>query len=77
MKRRGRVDTLITRQHGAAVPDRSDGRSGLLVATRANHPTSETGRAAFNVRLEELGRRHPPLHFESGRTHQRSRSYED
>ena len=77
MKRRGQVDTLITRQHGAAVPDRSDGRSGLLVATRANHPTSETGRAAFNVRLEELGRRHPrvPLHFESGRTHQRSRSY--
>jgi hypothetical protein len=46
MKRRGQVDTLITRQHGAAVPDRSDGRSGLLVATRAIHPTSETGRAA-------------------------------
>ena len=34
---------------GTAVPDRSDGRPRLLVATRANHPNSETGRAAVNV----------------------------
>ena len=36
---------------GTAVPDRSDGRSRLLVATRANHPNSETGRAAVKVPL--------------------------
>src|SRR5450631_4516656 len=34
-------------------------RSGLLVATRANHPNSGTGRAVVNVHLEELGRRRP------------------
>ena len=47
---------------GTAVPDRSDGWSGLLVAGRTNHPTSETGRAAVNVRLEgsvdDVFRRH-------------------
>ena len=32
---------------GTAVPDRSDGRSGLFRATRTNHPNSETGRAVF------------------------------
>jgi hypothetical protein len=29
----------------------------LLVASRTNHPTSETGRAVFNVPLEGLDRR--------------------
>ena len=62
---------------GTAVPDRSDGRSGLFLATRTNHPNSETGRAAFNVRLEGLGRRHPNVSRDSksGRTRQHSRNY--
>src|SRR5579863_9353962 len=44
---------------GTAVPDRSDGWSALFAARRANHPYFGTGRAAFNVRLEELDRREP------------------
>src|SRR6185312_11674732 len=36
---------------GTAVPARSDGRSRLLVATRAIHPNSETGRAAVASKL--------------------------
>src|ERR1700683_538493 len=62
---------------GTAVPDRSDGRSRLLVATRTNHPNSETGRAAVNVPLEGLGRRRlaTSRDSKSGRTNQHSRSY--
>ena len=62
---------------GTAVPDRSDGRSGLVAATRANHPNSETGRAAFNVRLVGLGRRRlaTSRDSKSDRTCQHSRSY--
>ena len=62
---------------GTAVLDRSDGRSRLLVATRTNHPTSETGRAVVNVPLEELGRRRPrtPHDCKSGQISQCSRSY--
>ena len=41
---------VMVLRDGMAVPDRSDGRSRLLVATRTNHPNSETGRAAFKVR---------------------------
>jgi hypothetical protein len=62
---------------GTAVPDRSDGRFDLLVASRTIHPNSETGRAGFNVQLEGLGRRHPKMSLdsESDRTHQYSRNY--
>ena len=57
---------------------RSERRAvGLLVASRTNHPTSETGRAVVNVPLEELGRRRPrtPHDHKSGRISQYSRSY--
>ena len=50
---------------------------GLLVATRTNHPNSETGRAAVNVPLEGLGRRRlaTSRDSKSDRTRQHSRSY--
>ena len=53
------------------------GGLGLFVASRANHPTSETGRAVFNVRLEGLGRRRiaTSRDSKSDRTRQHSRSY--
>src|SRR5665213_703539 len=41
------IPSLKVLRGGTAVPDRSDGRSGLFVATRTNHPNSETGRAVF------------------------------
>ena len=53
------------------------GGPGLFAASRATHPNSETGRAAFNVRLEGLGRRRlaTSRDSKSGRTNQHSRSY--
>jgi hypothetical protein len=36
------------------INDRSDGRSGLLVASLTNHPTSETGRAVSISSPEHL-----------------------
>ena len=57
--------TLFT---GTAVPDRSDGRSGLFEQAGPS-PLFETGRAVFVVFLEELGRRHPKVshNLKSGR----------
>ena len=64
---------------GMARPssDRSDGRFGLLVATRTNHPPRRRDVPLFVVRLEELGRRRPktPHAHKSGRISQCSRSY--
>jgi len=53
------------------------GGPGLLLQARANHPNSETGRAAINVPLEGLGRRRlaTSRDSESDRTCQHSRSY--
>jgi hypothetical protein len=36
------IPSVFGVRDGTAVPDRSDGRSRLFVATRANHPNSET-----------------------------------
>ena len=49
----------------------------VVLATRTNHPNSETGRAVFNVRLEGLGRRRfaTSRDSKSDRTCQHSRSY--
>ena len=41
------IPSLFGVRDGTAVPDRSDGRSRLVAASRANHPNSETGRAVF------------------------------
>ncbi len=73
----GHPSCLMELRDGTAVPDRSDGRSRLLVATRTNHPNSETGRAAVNVPLVGLGRRRlaTSRDSKSGRTYQHSRSY--
>src|ERR1700733_15625562 len=62
---------------GTAVPDRSDGRPRLVAASRANHPNSETGRAAVYVQLVGLGRRRfaTSRDSKSDRTGQHSRSY--
>ena len=46
---------VMVLRDGSAVPDRSDGRSRLVAASRANHPNSETGRAALQRALEGLG----------------------
>jgi hypothetical protein len=64
-----------SRRGGTAVPDRSDGRSGLL--SQVGHHPSGTGRAVFVLLLEEPDRRHPRMchNFKSGRISQRFRTY--
>ena len=48
---------FLTVEGGTAVADRSDGRSGLLVANLTNHPNFGDGACRVNVHLEEPGRR--------------------
>ena len=73
----GHPFSLFGVRDGTAVPDRSDGRPRLVAASRANHPNSETGRAAVKVPLEGLGRRRfaTSRDSKSDRTGQHSRSY--
>ena len=73
----GHPFSLFGVRDGTAVPDRSDGRFRLLVATRTNHPNSETGRAAVKVPLGGLGRRRfaTSRDSKSDRTCQHSRNY--
>ena len=62
---------------GTAVPDRSDGWSGLLAQPGPITPTLRRDVPSFNVRLEGLGRRRfaTSRDSKSDRTCQHSRSY--
>ena len=71
------IPSLFCVRDGTAVPDRSDGRSRLFVATGLVTPTRRRDVPYFNVRLESPGRLRlaTSRDSKSDRTHQHSRSY--
>ena len=71
------IPFLFGVRDGTAVPDRSDGWSGLFEQPGPITPTLRRDVPSFNVRLEGLGRRRlaTSRDFKSGRTCQHSRSY--